>query len=82
MRLGILIDTESVIDYRVQGDQQVGLDTGTQAMSPSSKWKARTKNAGSSLQKAKDLSTTLRAQCTTPALWKQLNKASLLRVSL
>jgi hypothetical protein len=82
VRLGMLIDTESVIDYRVQGNQQVGLDTGTQAMSSSSKWKARTKNAGASLQKAKDLSTILRAQCATPALWKQLSRGNLLRASL
>ncbi len=82
VRLGMLIDSESMIDYRVQGDQQVGLDTGTQAMSSSSKWKTRTKNAGSSLQKAKDLSTILRAQCATPALWKQLSRGNLLRASL
>ncbi len=82
VRLGMLIDTESVIDYRVQGDQQVGLDTGTQAMSSSSKWKARTKNAGSSLQKAKDLSTVLRSQCATPVLWKQLSRPQILRASL
>ncbi len=82
VRLGMFIDSESVIDYRVQGDQQVGLDTGTQAMCSSSKWKTRSKNAGSSLQKAKDLSTTLRAQCATPALWKQLSRGNLLRASL
>ena len=82
VRLGMLIDTESVIDYRVQGDQQVGLDTGTQAMSSSSKWKARTKSAGSSLKKAKDLSTTLRAQCVTPVLWKQLSRGNVLRASI
>jgi glycosyltransferase involved in cell wall biosynthesis len=82
VRLGMLIDTESVIDYRVQGDQQVGLATGTQAMSSSGKWKARTKNAGSSLQKAKDLSTVLRSQCATPVLWKQLSRPQILRASL
>jgi glycosyltransferase involved in cell wall biosynthesis len=82
VRLGMLIDADSVIDYRVQGDQQVGLDTGTQAMSSSSKWKTRTKNAGSSLQKVKDLNTTLRAQCATPVLWKQLSKSSMLRHGL
>jgi glycosyltransferase involved in cell wall biosynthesis len=79
VRLGMLIDTEAVIDYRVQGDQQVGLDTGTQGMDSTSKLKARTRNLGASMQKAKDLSTTLRAQSATPALWKQLSKANLLR---
>ena len=82
VRLGMLIDSESVIDYRVQGGQQVGLDTGTQAMGSTEKAKSRATNLKSSMRKAKDLSTTLRAQCATPALWKQLNKASLIRASL
>ena len=82
VRLGMLIDTESVIDYRVQGSQQVGLDTGTQAMGSAQKATSRAANLKVSLRKAKDLSTTLRAQCSTPALWKQLSKASLLRASL
>jgi hypothetical protein len=71
-----------VIDYRVQGDQQVGLDTGTQAMGSAQKATSRAANLKLSMRKAKDLSTTLRAQCATPALWKQLSKASLLRHSL
>jgi glycosyltransferase involved in cell wall biosynthesis len=82
VRLGMLIDWESVIDYRVQGDQQVGLDTGTQAMGSAQKATSRAANLKLSMRKAKDLSTTLRAQCATPALWKQLSKASLLRHSL
>ncbi|MFM8155608.1 MAG: glycosyltransferase [Actinomycetes bacterium] len=82
VRLGMLIDSEPVIDYRVQGDQQVGLDTGTQAMDSAQKAKSRAANLKTSVRKAKDLSTTLRAQCATPALWKQLSKASLLRHSL
>ena len=82
VRLGMLIDTESVIDYRVQGDQQVGLDMGTQAMGSAQKAKSRAANLKTSIGKAKDLSTTLRAQCATPALWKQLSKARLLRHSL
>jgi glycosyltransferase involved in cell wall biosynthesis len=79
VRLGMLIDSESVIDYRVQGDQQVGLDTGTQAMASAQKATSRAANLKVSMRKAKDLSTTLRAQCATPVLWKQLSKASLLR---
>jgi hypothetical protein len=82
VRLGMLIDTESVIDYRVQGDQQVGLDTGTQAMGSAQKATSRAANLKVSMRKAKDLSSTLRAQSATPALWKQLSKASLLRHSL
>jgi len=82
VRLGMLIDAESVIDYRVQGDQQVGLDTGTQAMGSAQKVTSRAANLKLSMRKAKDLSTTLRAQCATPVLWKQLSKASLLRHSL
>lgn len=82
VRLGMLIDTESVIDYRVQGSQQIGLDTGTQAMGSAQKATSRAANLKVSMRKAKDLSTTLRAQCATPALWKQLSKASLLRASL
>ncbi len=82
VRLGMLIDSESVIDYRVQGSQQVGLDTGTQAMGSAQKATSRAANLKVSMRKAKDLSTTLRAQCATPALWKQLSKASLLRASL
>jgi glycosyltransferase involved in cell wall biosynthesis len=79
VRLGMLINSESVIDYRVQGDQQVGLDTGTQAMASAQKATSRAANLKVSMRKAKDLSTTLRAQCATPVLWKQLSKASLLR---
>jgi glycosyltransferase involved in cell wall biosynthesis len=82
VRLGMLIDSESVIDYRVQGDQQVGLDTGTQAMGSAQKATSRASNLKLSMRKAKDLSTTLRAQCATPVLWKQLSKANLLRHSL
>ncbi len=82
VRLGMLIETESVIDYRVQGDQQVGLDTGTQAMGAGAKAKARAANLGAGMQKAKDLSTILRAQCATPALWKQLSRTHILRASL
>ncbi len=82
VRLGMLIDTEPVIDYRVQGDQQVGLDTGTQAMGSAQKAMSRAANLKVSMRKAKDLSTTLRAQSATPALWKQLSRASLLRHSL
>lgn len=82
VRLGMLIDSESVIDYRVQGSQQVGLDTGTQAMGSAKKATSRAANFKVSVRKAKDLSTTLRAQCATPALWEQLSKARLLRHSL
>jgi glycosyltransferase involved in cell wall biosynthesis len=82
VRLGMLIDTDSVIDYRVQGSQQVGLDTGTQAMGSAQKATSRAANLKVSMRKAKDLSTILRAQCATPAFWKQLSKASLLRASL
>jgi glycosyltransferase involved in cell wall biosynthesis len=82
VRLGMFIDSESVIDYRVQGSQQVGLDTGTQAMGSAQKATSRAANLKVSMRKAKDLSTILRAQCSTPALWKQLSKASLLRASL
>ena len=82
VRLGMLIDTESVIDYRVQGSQQVGLDTGAQAMGSAQKATSRAANLKVSMRKAKDLSTTLRAQCATPALWKQLSKSALLRVTL
>ena len=63
VRLGMLIDTESVIDYRVQGSQQVGLDTGAQAMGSAQKATSRAANLKVSMRKAKDLSTTLRAQC-------------------
>ena len=82
VRLGMLIDAESVIDYRVQGSQQVGLDRGTQGMGSAQKATSRAANFKVSLRKAKDLSTTLRAQCLTPALWRQLSKSSLLRHSL
>jgi hypothetical protein len=82
VRLGMLIDSESVIDYRVQGSQQVGLDTGTQMMGSTEKAKSRATNLKSSMRKAKDLSTTLRAQCATPALWKQLSRSQLLRASI
>ena len=79
VRLGMVIDAESVIDYRVQGGQQVGLDTGTQRMDSTSRLKARTKNFGVSLQKTKDLGTILRAQCATPAMWKELSKQRIIR---
>lgn len=79
VRLGMLIDTESVIDYRVQGEQQVGLDTGTQSMGAANKIQRRMMNLGTSRQKAKDLSKILRAQCATPALWKQLSTPRLFR---
>ena len=82
VRLGMLVDTQSVIDYRVQGSQQVGLDTGTQAMGSAKKATSRAANLKVSMRKAKDLSTILRAQCATPALWKQLSTSSLLRHSL
>jgi glycosyltransferase involved in cell wall biosynthesis len=82
VRLGMLIDAESVIDYRVQGSQQVGLDTGTQAMGSAQKATSRAANLKLSMRKLKDLSSTLRAQCSTPALWKQLSTSSLLRHSL
>lgn len=82
VRLGMLIDSEPVIDYRVQGSQQVGLGTGTQAMGSAQKVTSRAANFKVSMRKAKDLSTTLRGQCATPALWKQLSKSSLLRHSL
>ena len=82
VRLGMLIDSEPVIDYRVQGNQQVGLDTGTQAMGSAQKATSRAANLKVSMRKAKDLSTILRAQCATPALWKQLSTSSLLRHSL
>jgi glycosyltransferase involved in cell wall biosynthesis len=82
VRLGMRIDSEAVIDYRVQGDQQVGLDTGTQAMGSARKATSRATNLRTSMRKSKDLSTTLRAQCATPALWKQLSKSSLLRHSV
>ena len=81
VRLGMLVDTESVIDYRVQAGQQVGLDTGTQAMSSSAKAKSRAVNLKSSMRKAKDLSSTLRSQCATPALWKQLSRSHVMKSS-
>ncbi len=79
VRLGMLIDAESVIDYRVQGDQQVGLDTGTQGMSAGMKAKTRTKNLGASMQKAKDLHSILVAQCAVPSARAELSYRSLLR---
>jgi glycosyltransferase involved in cell wall biosynthesis len=82
VRLGMLIDTESVIDYRVQGDQQVGLDTGTQAMSPGKKAKTRTKSLGTSLSKAKILHSILSAQCATPSLRAELSWSRLLKSGL
>lgn len=82
VRLGMLIDTKSVIDYRVQGDQQVGLDTGTQAMSPSKKAKTRTKSLGASMNKARDLHSILGAQCSTPSLRAELSWSRLLKSGL
>jgi len=82
VRLGMLIDTESVIDYRVQGDQQVGLDTGTQAMDSASRLKARTRNLGASTQKAKILHSILGAQCATPSLRAELSWTRLLKSGL
>jgi glycosyltransferase involved in cell wall biosynthesis len=79
VRLGMIIDTESVIDYRVQGNQQVGLDTGTQGMSAGMKAKTRTKNLGASMQKAKDLHSILGAQCAVPSARAELAYRSLLR---
>jgi glycosyltransferase involved in cell wall biosynthesis len=82
VRLGMLIDSESVIDYRVQGDQQVGLDTGTQAMSAGMKAKTRTKSLGMSLSKAKVLHSILGAQCSTPSLRSELSWSRLLKSGL
>lgn len=82
VRLGMLIDAESVIDYRVQGDQQVGLDTGTQAMDSAQKAKSRAANLNTSVRKAKDLSTILRAQCATPSLHAELTRTKLLKAAL
>ena len=82
VRLGMLIDTESVIDYRVQGSQQVGLDTGTQAMGSAQKATSRAANLKVSMRKAKDLSTTLRGQCATPSLHAQLTRSKLLKAAL
>jgi hypothetical protein len=82
VRLGMLIDSESVIDYRVQGGQQVGLHTGTQAMGSAQKATSRAANFKVSMRKAKDLSTTLRAQCATPALYAQLSRSKLLTAAL
>jgi glycosyltransferase involved in cell wall biosynthesis len=79
VRLGMLIDTESVIDYRVQGDQQVGLDTGTQGLSAPMKAKTRTRSLGASMQKAKDLHSILGAQCAVPSARAELAYRSLLR---
>jgi hypothetical protein len=78
----MLIDWESVIDYRVQGDQQVGLDTGTQAMSAGMKAKTRTKSLGTSMSKAKDLHSILGAQCATPSLRAELSWSRLLKSGL
>ena len=82
VRLGMLIDSESVIDYRVQGSQQVGLDTGTQAMSKSGKARSRATNLQTSVRKAKDLNSILRAQCVSPTLWKALSKKEVFRAGL
>ena len=82
VRLGMLVDSESVIDYRVQGDQQVGLDTGTQAMSAGNKAKARAKNLGTSMNKAKNLNKILRPQCATPSLSAELSWSRLLKSGL
>jgi glycosyltransferase involved in cell wall biosynthesis len=82
VRLGMLIDLEPVIDYRVQGDQQVGLDTGTQAMNSAQKAKSRAANLKTSVRKAKNLSTILRAQCATPSLHAELTRSKLLKAAL
>jgi len=82
VRLGMLIDIESVIDYRVHGSQQVGLNTGTQTMSADNKAKARTKSLSASMKKAKDLNGALRAKCATPSMRAELSWSRLLKSGL
>lgn len=82
VRLGMLIDHEAVIDYRVQASQQVGLARGTQAMSASAKTKIRAKSMGASVKRAKDLHSILGAQCTTPSLRAELSWSRLLKAGL
>ena len=82
VRLGMLIDSQSVIDYRVHGTQQVGLDTGHQGLSSAGKVKARSASLRTSMRKAKDLSTSLRAQCATPSLHAQLTMPKLVKAGL
>lgn len=59
-RDGLLIDTESVIGYRVQDRQQVGLDTGAQAGGSLRRLRTLVGTGGSSMAKYRDLHRLLR----------------------
>ena len=65
-RNGMLIDRVPVIDYRVQPDQQLGLDPGAQAASGLARLGALARQGGSALGKARDLRTRLRPLVTDP----------------
>ena len=59
-RDGLLIDTESVIGYRVQDRQQVGLDTGAQSGGSLRRLRTLVGTGGSSMAKYRDLHRLLR----------------------
>lgn len=65
-RDGLLVDREPVIDYRVQGSQQVGLDAGAQGRSALGRLAALLGQGPRALAKARDLRDELRPLIADP----------------
>ena len=77
-RNGMLVDRQAVIDYRVQPDQQLGLDRGAQARGGMARLATLAARGRTSVRKAQDLRSRLRPLVDDPAVAEVITLRSVL----
>ncbi len=78
-RGGMVIDPESVIDYRVQPGQQVGLDVASQAQGGLARLATLARHGGRSVRKERDLRRLLRPMALDPEVAGVVSLRSVVR---